>query len=83
MAPSSYSNHFYRKNNTEPYNERGSFILKAMITEKVPKGIVHVCFGWWNSIHKVNVNLLIGEYVSDIGHGAAFHNCLVDIQKLS
>ena len=50
------------------------------ITEKAPKGMVHVCFGCWNSIHKVNVNLLIGEYVSDIKQGTAFHNCLVDIQ---
>jgi len=27
------------------YHEMGKFILKAMITEKVPKGIIHICFG--------------------------------------
>jgi len=26
--------------------------------------------------------MLTGEYESDIGNGTAYHNCLVDIQKL-
>jgi len=46
------------------------------------QGIVHIRFARLNSIHKVNVNLLLAEYVSDIGQGTAFHNCLVYIQKL-
>ena len=63
------------------YNERGSLILKAIITEKVPPGIVHTYFGWWDGVHQANLNKLTGEYISDIGYGTAFHNCLVEIQK--
>ncbi len=64
------------------YNERGSLILKATLTEKVPPGIVHTYFGWWNGIHQANLNKLTGEYISDMGYGTAFHNCLVEVQKI-
>lgn len=64
------------------YNERGSLILKAILTEKVPPGIVHTYFGWWDGVHQANLNKLTGEYISDIGYGTAFHNCLVEIKKV-
>ncbi|HZK40489.1 MAG TPA: molybdopterin-dependent oxidoreductase, partial [Atribacterota bacterium] len=60
-------------------NERGNLILKAILTEKIPSGIVHTCFGWWDGVHQANLNKLTGEYISDIGYGTAFHNCLVEI----
>ncbi|HCL89755.1 MAG TPA: hypothetical protein DHW70_00280, partial [Candidatus Atribacteria bacterium] len=65
------------------YNERGSLILKAILTEKVPLGIIHTYFGWWDGVHQANLNKLTGEYISDIGFGTAFHNCLVEIQKIN
>jgi len=64
------------------YNERGSLILKAVLTEKITPGIVHTYFGWWDGVHQVNINKLIRDYISDIGNGTAFHNCLVEIQKV-
>jgi len=64
------------------YNGRGNLILKAIFTEKVPPGIVHIYFGWWDGVHHANLNKLTGEYISDIGYGTAFHNCLVEIQKV-
>jgi anaerobic selenocysteine-containing dehydrogenase len=64
------------------YNERGSLILKAILTEKISPGIVHTYFGWWDGVHQANLNKLTGEYISDIGYGTAFHNCLVEIQKV-
>ena len=66
----------------EIYNERGSLILKAIITKKVPSGIVHTYFGWWDGVHMASLNKLTGEYISDIGYGTAFHNCLVEIQRM-
>jgi len=63
-------------------NERGNLILKAILTEKIPSGIVHTCFGWWDGVHQANLNKLTGEYISDIGYGTAFHNCLVEIKKV-
>ena len=63
------------------YNKRGSLILKAILTEKVTPGIVHTYFGWWDRVHQANLNKLTGEYISDIGYGTAFHNCLVEVQK--
>ncbi len=63
------------------YNERGSLILKAILTGKVPPGTVYTYFGWWDGVHHANLNELTGEYISDIGYGTAFHNCLVEVQK--
>ena len=63
------------------YNQRGNFILKALLTKKVAKGIVHIYFGWWDGVHKVNINKLTGDYISDIGYEAAFHNCLVEVEN--
>jgi len=63
------------------YNERSNLILKAALTEKVPRGITYIDFGWWDSVHHISINKLTGDYESDIGNGAAFHNCLVEIQK--
>ncbi|MBA7541648.1 Dimethyl sulfoxide reductase DmsA [subsurface metagenome] len=63
------------------YNERGSLILKAILTKKVTPGIAHIFFGWWDGVHQANINKLIRDYISDIGYGTAFHNCLVEIQK--
>jgi anaerobic selenocysteine-containing dehydrogenase len=63
------------------YNERGSLILKAILAEKAPPGIVYTHFGWWDIVHHANLNKLTGEYISDIGYGTAFHNCLVEVQK--
>jgi anaerobic selenocysteine-containing dehydrogenase len=66
----------------EIFNERGSLILKTILTKKVPPGIVHTYFGWWDGVHMANLNQLTGEYISDIGYGTAFHSCLVEIQKM-
>lgn len=63
------------------YNKRGNFILKALLTKKVAKGTVHTYFGWWDGVHKVNINKLTGDYISDIGYEAAFHNCLVEVEN--
>lgn len=63
------------------YNHRGALVLKAILTHKVAPGIVHTYFGWWSGVHQANLNQLTGEYISDIGYGTAFHNCLVEIQR--
>jgi len=64
------------------YNERGSLILKAILSKKVTPGIVHTYFGWWGGVHHTNLNELTGEFISDIGFGTAFHSCLVEIEKV-
>ncbi|GAB4114224.1 MAG: molybdopterin oxidoreductase family protein [Candidatus Caldatribacteriota bacterium] len=63
------------------YNRRGIVKVKVFITDRVPPGIVHLPFGWWEGKQQVSVNKLTGEYLSDIGYGTAFHNCLVQIRK--
>ncbi|MBA7591961.1 hypothetical protein ES708_34132 [subsurface metagenome] len=47
----------------------------------IKTGIMHTYFGWWDGVHQANINKLIGDYVSDIGYGTAFQNCLVEIMK--
>jgi hypothetical protein len=43
---------------------------------------VHTYFGWWDGVHQANINKLIGDYISDIGYGTAFQNCLIEVQKV-
>jgi len=64
------------------FNDRGSFALKAQVTLRVKKGEIRICFGWWKGVHKVNVNILTPDYISDIGYGATYNNCLVEVQRI-
>jgi anaerobic selenocysteine-containing dehydrogenase len=80
------SSHAHNKMNSQfsdisILKEEPFVILKAILTDKVTPGIVHTYFGWWDGVHQANINKLIGDYISDIGHGTAFQNCLVEIQK--
>ena len=61
------------------FNTRGEVKLKAFVTDKVPLGFVHAFFGSWGD--EANVNKLTADRLTDIGYGAAFHDCLVEVEK--
>ncbi len=63
------------------YNRRGNIKVRVWTTNRIPPGIVHLPFGWWEGKQQVSINKLTGEYISDIGYGTAFHNCMVQIEK--
>jgi anaerobic selenocysteine-containing dehydrogenase len=62
------------------FNERGSLTLTARIDLGLRLGCV-VAFNGYGAEHGGSVNLLSLGRETDMGHGAAFHDNLVDVEK--
>ncbi len=63
------------------FNDRGSLELEARLDHGLKPGCVAVTNGWWASDGgAVNVCSLGRE--TDLGHGAAFHDNLVEVEKI-
>jgi anaerobic selenocysteine-containing dehydrogenase len=62
------------------FNGRGELRLPVEIDCGVPEGSVVVTNGWWLSDGGA-VNLLSRARETDMGYGAAFHDCLVEVAK--
>jgi anaerobic selenocysteine-containing dehydrogenase len=61
------------------FNDRGNFRLKARLDNGIKAGCVYVTNGWWiDTGGSVNFCSLGRE--TDMGHGAAFHDVLVEIE---
>lgn len=64
------------------FNDRGSLEMEARFDHGLRPGCVAVTNGWWiTDGGAVNVCSLGRE--TDMGHGAAFHDNLVDVEKAS
>lgn len=65
------------------YNERGSCVLKAKVDHTVAPGVVCARSVRWtkNAPDRRNVNVLTSERLTDIGAGATFYSCLVEVEK--
>ncbi len=62
------------------FNSRGSIKLKAELSYDILPGCVYIFKGWWNN-HGANANFLSGGRETDMGHGTAFHDNVVQIEK--
>jgi anaerobic selenocysteine-containing dehydrogenase len=60
------------------FNGRGECDLTALVEPNVPAGVVAVPSTRWGR----NVNALTSERLTDIGGGATFYSCLVQVEKL-
>jgi len=63
------------------YNDRGELRLKAVLDWGVRPGLVNIYEGWWNKQGGA-VNLLSADRMADMGNGTAFHDCLVEVEKI-
>ena len=63
------------------FNERGELTLEARIDHSLKTGCVVIENGWWTSDGGC-VNFLSKARETDMGHGAAFHENLVQVEKL-
>jgi anaerobic selenocysteine-containing dehydrogenase len=63
------------------YNEFGEIISKARVSNRIPKGSVVLPNGIWFS-EGGGGNTLIAGRETDIGHGAAFHDNKVEVEKI-
>jgi anaerobic selenocysteine-containing dehydrogenase len=64
------------------YNGRGEITVKADVTPRILSGCVAMPNGWWIS-EKGGGNFLSKGRETDMGHGTAFHDNLVRIEKLN
>jgi anaerobic selenocysteine-containing dehydrogenase len=63
------------------YNEFGEIISKARVSNRIPLGSVVLPNGIWFS-EGGGGNTLIAGRETDIGHGAAFHDNKVEVEKI-
>lgn len=72
-------------NKVRIYNDRGSFVAAARVTDKAREGLVVGLSIWWKkfaSDHK-NVNEVTSQRLTDMGGGPTFYDVLVQVEKLS
>ncbi|MEM1025119.1 MAG: molybdopterin oxidoreductase family protein [Myxococcota bacterium] len=62
-------------------NERGAFQAILQITEDVRPGVVIAPSIWWNGHTKTgrNANAVTSQRLTDIGRGATFYDCAVEV----
>ncbi len=68
----------------EVFNRRGSFLAKAVVTDRTRPGVLAAPSIWWNKLVPGgrNANSTTSEEVSDMGGGATFYDNLVDVRVL-
>jgi len=64
------------------FNDRGSFECKARVTEKARPGVVVALSIWWKKLAAdgKNANEVTGQSLTDLGAGATFYDCLVEVE---
>ena len=67
------------------FNDRGSFTLRAAVNGKPRPGVVVAPSVWWKKFSRDggNANDVTSQRVADLGGGATFYDCLVEVEKLS
>jgi anaerobic selenocysteine-containing dehydrogenase len=67
------------------FNERGAHTLRARVNGKPRRGVVVAPSVWWKkySPDARNANELTSQRTTDIGGGATFYDCLVEVEKAS
>jgi anaerobic selenocysteine-containing dehydrogenase len=65
------------------YNDRGSLLLKARVTDRARTGVVVALSIWWKKLARdgKNVNELTSQALTDIGRAPTFFDCRVEIER--
>jgi anaerobic selenocysteine-containing dehydrogenase len=67
------------------FNDRGSLELKARVTDRARPGVVVALSVWWRKLTSDgrNANELTHQRLTDLGRGATFYDCLVQVRLSS
>jgi anaerobic selenocysteine-containing dehydrogenase len=67
------------------FNDRGSFVARALVGDNVRPGVVVAPSIWWNkhSLGNRNCNSTTPTRLTDLGGGATFFDNLVEVERLS
>lgn len=65
------------------FNDRGSFELKACVTERARPSVVVALSVWWKKLARdgKNANELTNQVLTDIGRAPTFYDCRVEIER--
>lgn len=65
------------------FNDRGTYVCKAHVTERARPGVVHGLGIWWRKLgpRGSNVNELTHQRLTDLGAAPAFYDCLVEVAR--
>jgi anaerobic selenocysteine-containing dehydrogenase len=65
------------------FNDRGAFVLPVKISHNVAPGTVSTFWGWWDKLSggKGNVNNVTSVKLTDLGGGATFYDCRVEVEE--
>jgi anaerobic selenocysteine-containing dehydrogenase len=66
------------------FNEKGSLVLPAKVSESVPEGVIWTFRSPWASLSddKKNVNILTNDGFQSLNHGATFNSTFVDLERM-
>jgi len=66
------------------FNDRGSLTARARVSDKAREGVVVALSVWWRKLTADgrNANDLTSQALTDIGRGATFYDCLVDVARI-
>lgn len=65
------------------FNDRGAFHARAVVTDRVRRGVVVAPSVWWRKLSGdgENANAVTSPALTDLGGGPTFYDCLVDVAK--
>ncbi len=66
------------------FNRRGEFHARAVVSERVRSDVAVATSIWWRkpSPDSRNCNEVTSQALTDLGGGATFYDCLVDVAAL-
>jgi anaerobic selenocysteine-containing dehydrogenase len=64
------------------FNDRGSFLATARVSDDARPGVVVGLSIWWPKMCPGgrNANAVTGQELTDVGEGATFYDCLVEVK---
>jgi anaerobic selenocysteine-containing dehydrogenase len=65
------------------YNDRGSYVAKARVTDRARQGLVVGLSIWWKKFARdgKNANEVTSQRLTDMGHAPTFYDVLVQVEK--
>ena len=65
------------------FNERGSFVARARVTDKARRGLVVGLSVWWKKLASdgKNANEVTSQRLTDMGRAPTFYDTLVEVEK--
>ena len=64
-------------------NQRGAFVVKARVSDRVRRGVVAAPSVWWKKLSPdgCNANEVTSQALADMGGAATYYDCLVEIER--